>query len=117
MQRSPALARGSNCIIIEAGVRSLATCSRRSGMRSTGSAGILCTSASSRTAMADVQDDVHQELVWDQRALAAAELLTDARVGQAGVTLPVAGLFPSLHLNLGECFRKLGELGRAREHL
>jgi tetratricopeptide (TPR) repeat protein len=67
--------------------------------------------------MADVQDDVHQELVWDQRALAAADSLTDARVAQAGVPLPVAGLYPSLHLNLGECYRKLGDLDRAREHL
>jgi hypothetical protein len=23
----------------------------------------------------------------------------------------------TLHLNLGECYRKLGDLGRAREHL
>ncbi|MBE1490899.1 tetratricopeptide repeat protein [Plantactinospora soyae] len=68
-------------------------------------------------AMADVQDDVHQELIWDQRALAAADSLTDTRVTQAGVTLPVAGLYPSLHLNLGECYRKLGDLGLAREHL
>ncbi|TDC38872.1 tetratricopeptide repeat protein [Micromonospora sp. 15K316] len=67
--------------------------------------------------MADVQDDVHQELVWDQRALAAADLLTDARVTQAGVTLPVAGLYPSLHLNLAECYRKLGDLDRARDYL
>jgi hypothetical protein len=67
--------------------------------------------------MADVQDDVHQELVWDQRALAAADLLTDDRVAQAGVTLSVAGLYPSLHLNLAECCRKLGDLSRAREHL
>jgi hypothetical protein len=68
-------------------------------------------------AMADVQDDVRQELVWDQRALAAAGLLTDARVAQAGVTLPVAGLYPSLHLNLADCYRRLGDPGRAREHL
>ena len=67
--------------------------------------------------MADVQDDVHQELLWDQRALAAADLLTQARVGEAGVALPVAGLYPSLHLNLADCYRKLGDLGRAREHL
>jgi hypothetical protein len=32
--------------------------------------------------MADVQDDVHQELIWDQRALAAADRLTDARLAQ-----------------------------------
>jgi len=68
-------------------------------------------------AMADVQDDVHQELVWDQRALAAADVLTDERTAQAGVALPVAGLYPSLHLNLGECYRKLGDLDHAREHL
>ncbi|WP_067812859.1 hypothetical protein [Actinomadura kijaniata] len=68
-------------------------------------------------AMADVQDDVHQELLWDQRALAAADLITDERVAQAGVTISVAALYPSLHLNLSECYRKLGELDRAREHL
>jgi hypothetical protein len=68
-------------------------------------------------AMADVQDDVHQELLWDLRALAAADLVTDEQLTQAGVTLPAAGLYPSLHLNLSECYRKLGDLGRAREHL
>ncbi|MEU8147432.1 hypothetical protein [Nonomuraea sp. NPDC048901] len=67
--------------------------------------------------MADVQDDVHQELMWDLRALAAADQVTDEQVAQAGVPLSVAGLYPSLHLNLSECYRKLGDLGRAREHL
>ncbi len=67
--------------------------------------------------MADVQDDVEQELLWDRRALAAADLLTDELTGQAGVTLPVAGLYPSLHLNLADCYRRLGDLERARDHL
>ncbi|KIR63074.1 tetratricopeptide repeat protein [Micromonospora haikouensis] len=67
--------------------------------------------------MADVQDDVHEELLWDQRALAAADLLTDGRVAQAGVPMSVAALYPSLHLNLGECYRRLGDLDRARECL
>ncbi|MGS2646717.1 hypothetical protein [Streptosporangium sp. LJ11] len=67
--------------------------------------------------MADVQDDVHQELMWDLRALTAADLVTDEQVAQAGVPLSVAGLYPSLHLNLSDCYRKLGDLGRAREHL
>lgn len=67
--------------------------------------------------MADVQDDVHQELLWDERALAAAGLLTEDRVAQAGVPLSVAGLYPSLHLNLADCHRRLGDPGRAREHL
>jgi hypothetical protein len=74
----------------------------------------VCTLAH---AMADVQDDVRQELVWDRRALDAADLLTDERVAQAGVPLRVAGLYPSLHLNLSECYRKLDDLDRAREHL
>jgi hypothetical protein len=68
-------------------------------------------------AMADVQDDVSQELLWDQRALVAADLLTDVRTARAGVALPVAGLYPSLHINLGECYLKLGDLDRARDHL
>ncbi|MGW4640421.1 tetratricopeptide repeat protein [Sphaerisporangium sp. NPDC004334] len=66
--------------------------------------------------MADVQDDVNQELLWDLRALAAADRVTDDQVAQAGVALPVAGLYPSLHLNLSDCYRKLGDLDRAREH-
>ncbi|WP_205719313.1 hypothetical protein [Actinomadura geliboluensis] len=49
--------------------------------------------------MADVQDDVHQELMWDLRALAAVGQVIDERVAQAGVPLTVAGLYPSLHLN------------------
>ena len=68
-------------------------------------------------AMADVQDDVRQELVWDQRALAAADLVTDARVAQAGVTLPGPDCTRRCTLNLSECYRRLGGLSRAREHL
>lgn len=68
-------------------------------------------------AMADVQDDVHAELEWDERALAAAGRLTDERVAAAGIPLTVAGLYPSLHLNLSEGHRRLGDLERAREHL
>jgi tetratricopeptide (TPR) repeat protein len=67
--------------------------------------------------MADVQDDVRQELEWDLRALAAAPRITDERVAEAGVPLSVASLYPSLHLNLSECYRRLGDLDRAREHL
>jgi len=67
--------------------------------------------------MADVQDDVRQELIWDQRALTAAGLITGDRVAQAGVPLSVAGLYPSLHLNLADCYRRLDDPGRAREHL
>ncbi|WP_433222332.1 hypothetical protein ACQP00_23185 [Dactylosporangium sp. CS-047395] len=67
--------------------------------------------------MADVQDDVREELRWDERALAAVALLTEERVAAAGVPMSVAALHPSLHLNLAECHRRLGDPGRAREHL
>jgi tetratricopeptide (TPR) repeat protein len=67
--------------------------------------------------MADVEEDVREELVWDLRALDAAELITDACVARAGVSGSVAAFYPSLHLNLGECYRKLGEYDQAREHL
>ena len=62
----------------------------------------VCTLAH---AMADAQDDLREELLWDLRALSAADLLTDARMRQAGVGLPAGGLYPSLHLNLSECYR------------
>jgi hypothetical protein len=67
--------------------------------------------------MADVQDDVHEELLWDLRALEAADLISDERARQAGVTSPVSGFYPSLHLNLGDAYRRLGDLDRARGHL
>ncbi len=67
--------------------------------------------------MADVQDDVQEELIWDLRALAAADLVTDERAALAGVLSPVAAFYPSLHLNLGECYRRIGDLDLAREHL
>ncbi|MET7339451.1 hypothetical protein [Nonomuraea sp. NPDC005650] len=39
--------------------------------------------------MADVQDDVHQELMWDLRALAAVGQITDEWVAQTGVPVPL----------------------------
>ena len=41
--------------------------------------------------MADVQDDLREELAWDLRALAAADLITDERAARAGLTRPVSG--------------------------
>ncbi|WP_395805475.1 hypothetical protein [Archangium minus] len=67
--------------------------------------------------MADVQDDPQEELVWDLRALEAAEQVTDARAREYHASLSVRGFQPSLHLNLAEDYRKLGDLARAREHV
>lgn len=67
--------------------------------------------------LADVQDDPRDELAWDLRALEAAESVSDAAAEAAGATGPVAAFYPSLHLNLGEDYRKLGDLEAARRHL
>ncbi|WP_433505974.1 hypothetical protein ACQP04_05480 [Pseudonocardia halophobica] len=66
---------------------------------------------------ADVQEDLAEELRWDLRALAAADELTDERAQQHHHSLAVAGFYPSLHLNLADVHRRLGDAGRARDHL
>ncbi len=67
--------------------------------------------------MADVQDDLENELIWYLRALTAADQLSEDRAEIGGLKGSVATLCPSLHLNLGEVYRKLGNLTAAREHL
>jgi hypothetical protein len=67
-------------------------------------------------ALADLQDDPHEELKWDLRALAVADRLTDADLEAAGVAFPAGALYPSLHLNAGEAYRKVGDGGNARRH-
>ena len=67
--------------------------------------------------MADTHDDPHEELRWDLEALRAADALTDERAAAAGMAGPVAAFYPSLHLNLGEVYRTLGNLDAARHHL
>jgi hypothetical protein len=69
-------------------------------------------------AMADLHDDdPHEELTWDLRALDAADLITDERARQAGMVATVLSFQPSLHLNIAEAYRKLGEPWDARDHL
>ncbi|MFI5609892.1 hypothetical protein [Amycolatopsis sp. NPDC051903] len=67
--------------------------------------------------LADVCDEPADELEWDLRALSAADSLTDERAQEYHSTLAVRGFYPSLHLNLGEDYRKLGDLDSARRHL
>jgi hypothetical protein len=71
--------------------------------------------------MADLQDDVRDELRWDLRALAAADDVTEERAQafarQFNGALDVRALYPSLHLNLGDDYRRLGASAQAREHL
>ncbi len=67
--------------------------------------------------LADLQPDPARALVWDTRALDAADTLTDDRVQRHHDGLRVAGFYPSLHLNLADDFRRLGSFDPAAEHL
>jgi hypothetical protein len=66
--------------------------------------------------LADLQNDLNSELAWDLRALQAADSVTDAHRA-ALPSIPTNTVYPSLHVNLGEDYRKLGNLGKAHEHL
>lgn len=65
--------------------------------------------------LADTETDVATELEWDLRALEAA---TGSREAQDRDTLPpVPEIFlPSLHLNISDCYRRLGDIERTRLH-
>lgn len=67
--------------------------------------------------LADLQDHPRDELAWDLIALEAAGSLTDGRVQEHHASLRIRGFSPSLHLNLAEDYRRLGETDHAREHL
>lgn len=67
--------------------------------------------------IADVQDDLGSELRWDLRALAAAESISEERLASTGAATTVEGLFPSLHLNLADVYRRLGDDANARLHI
>jgi hypothetical protein len=65
--------------------------------------------------LADTETEPTGELEWDLRALAAAIGTRDADDRDA-VTPELAGFLPSLHLNVGDCYRRLGDHERARLH-
>jgi hypothetical protein len=67
--------------------------------------------------LADMYDDAAQALMWDTRALDAADALSDERAQRHHATLSVAGFYPSLHLNLADNLRRLGSFTAAAEHV
>jgi hypothetical protein len=62
---------------------------------------------------ADAEEDPAESLRWNQRALDAAAQVS----GERHDSFDVRAFAPSLHLNLAEDHRRLGDLDRAREHL
>ncbi|MCP2177185.1 hypothetical protein LX13_003013 [Williamsia maris] len=67
--------------------------------------------------LADLYDDPARALIWDVRALDAADALTDDRAQQHHASLRVAGFYPSLHLNLSDDLRRLASFDAAADHL
>jgi len=67
--------------------------------------------------LADLHEDPAVALIWDIRALDAADTLTDERAQQHHASLQVAGFYPSLYLNIADNLRRLGAFQAAAEHI
>ncbi|MRH87552.1 hypothetical protein GFY24_08795 [Nocardia sp. SYP-A9097] len=67
--------------------------------------------------IADLYDHAADALIWDVRALDAAQALTDERAKQEHESLDVRGFYPSLHLNLADNLRRLGAFDSAHQQL
>lgn len=66
--------------------------------------------------LADVQDDVEHEVVWDERALAAFTAVAEADLAPVGIER-ADGMAPSLHLNLGDAYLRQGRVEDAATQL
>ena len=64
--------------------------------------------------LADLQEDPREELKCDMLALAAADALTDREVTSRYPGFSLNEFYPSLHLNLAEDYRRLGDMPSAR---
>jgi hypothetical protein len=67
--------------------------------------------------LADLQEDERDELMWDERALAAVHGVTDERAQEFHASLRVRGFMPSLYLSLADDHRRLGDADLAHEFL
>ena len=67
--------------------------------------------------LADLYPDPAEALIWDVRALDAANALTDHRAGEHHAGLEVAGFYPSLHLNIADNLRRLSSFDAAAGHI
>lgn len=66
--------------------------------------------------LADLQDDLVDEVAWDERALVEYTQVDDADLAQIGIS-SASGMAPSLHLNLGDGYLRQGRLDDARAQL
>lgn len=66
--------------------------------------------------LADQQDQIAEEIAWDERALAAFADVYDNELAPIGVP-STAAFAPSLHLNMGDSYLRAGNRSAARSHL
>lgn len=67
--------------------------------------------------LAALHEDPAAALMWDVRALDAADVLSDDRAQQYHASLHVAGFYPSLFVNIADKLRLLGSFQAATEHI
>ena len=63
--------------------------------------------------LADLQDDLADEVAWDARALTEHGQVADAGLTEIGIP-SARGMAPSLHLNLGDGYLRQGRVHDAR---
>ncbi len=66
--------------------------------------------------LADLQDDLGDEIRWDESALRDYQLVGGGDLAAIGIP-SAAGLAPSLHLNLGDGYFRRGDLSASRQEL
>lgn len=66
--------------------------------------------------LADLQDDLDDEVAWDQRALTEHVQVGDGDLAQVGIP-SARGMAASLHLNLGDGYLRQGRVHDARVQL
>jgi hypothetical protein len=67
--------------------------------------------------LADLQDDLDEEVGWDEIALANADKVTDDDLRTLHPSLSLRGFVPSLQLNLADGYRRQGRLELAARAL
>ncbi|HET7899930.1 MAG TPA: hypothetical protein VFL59_02005 [Candidatus Nanopelagicales bacterium] len=66
--------------------------------------------------LADLQDELDDEIRWDESALTDYPRVGETDLAAIGIA-SASGLAPSLHLNLGDGYLRRGDLQAARQQL
>ncbi len=67
--------------------------------------------------MADLQPATELELNWDLKSLDYLKHLSDERLKEFHADLSIDGFYPSIYLNIAECYRKLNEREQAQSYI